>query len=144
MSKTIYDAIIGIIVIILLLSKFVLPLISKAIVSINEKAGIKCSNCKYKMQDIAKYLYLIPACLDEKHEESAEYYIKNAKPIQSTEQIPSADRACYMYIFQCPNCGSKKVSVVDFLKVRDVEILKGGDIYPYEKFQEFFYQNTLQ
>ncbi len=34
-------------------------------------------------------------------------------------------------------CGHKKVSVVDFLKVRENELVKEGDIYPYEKFREF-------
>lgn len=42
-----------------------------------------------------------------------------------------------MFVFQCQSCGHKKVSVVDFLKVRDNELVKGGDIYPYEKFREF-------
>ncbi len=138
MTETFIDILTWIILIIFILFRFVFPLIPKLIISINEKTGIKCDNCKSKMQDTAKYLFLIPACLDEKHEENAEYYIRNATPIQNTDQIPSGNRACYMYLFQCPNCGEKKVSVVDFLKVRDTEMLKGGNIYPYEKFQEFF------
>ena len=74
----------------------------------------------------------------QEHEESAEYYISNAKRIESEEQIPNGNRACRMYVFQCQDCGHKMVSVVDFLKVRENELIKGGDIYPYEKFQYFF------
>ena len=121
-------------------SKFLWPIIARVWINIEEKNGIKCEQCKTKMEDVSSYLYLIPVHIDDKHEESAEYYIKNAIPIQSKEQIPTGNRACYMYVFQCPQCGHRKVSIVDFLNVRGQELVKGGDIYPYEKFEQFFYR----
>lgn len=81
---------------------------------------------------------LLTKVLLKNAEKSAEYYLNNATSIENTEQIPSGNRACRMFIFQCQSCGFKKVSIVDFLKVRDYEIVKSGDIYPYEKFRNFF------
>lgn len=34
-------------------------------------------------------------------------------------------------------CGGRSVSVIDFLKVRDMEVTKGGGVYPYEEFALF-------
>ena len=97
----------------------------------------KCKKCKGEMVAIKSYEYLIPAHFDEEHEESADYYIQNAKPIKDSSEIPAGNRACYIHLFQCQSCGHKNVSVVDFLKVRDQEFLRGGDIYPYEEFKYF-------
>ena len=97
----------------------------------------KCKKCKGEMIAVKSYEYLIPARFDEEHEESVDYYIQNVKPIKDSSEIPAGNRACYIHLFQCQGCGHKNVSVVDFLKVRDQEILKGGDIYPYEDFKYF-------
>lgn len=121
-----------------LFNRFFSPLIKGALLSAAEKDAEKCKLCKGKMIDTVSYLYLIPVQFGNEHEESAEYYINNATRIESVDQIPNGNRACRMYVFQCQNCGHKKISVVDFLKVRDNEIVKGGDIYPYEKFSDFF------
>ena len=124
-----------------LYDRFIRPLLYRALLLFAEKKAETCELCKGKMIDTVCYLYLIPAKFGEEHEESAEYYIKNGVKIDSTEQIPNGNRACRMFIFQCQSCGHKKVSVVDFLKVRDNELVKGGDIYPYEKFREFFWNS---
>lgn len=96
--------------------------------------------CKGKMINVISYLYLIPVHFDEEHEESVAYYLNNAVSIESMEQIPNGNRACYMHVFQCQDCARRVVSVVDFLKVRDNVVIKGGDIYPYEEFQKLFLQ----
>lgn len=112
--------------------------ILRKIAEAEDKKGLSCDVCKQKMENTSSYLFLLPVHFDHKHEESAEYYVANAIAIADREQIPSGQRACYMHIFTCGQCGSKKVSVVDFLRVRDQELLKGGDVYPYDKFQFFF------
>lgn len=116
------------------------PLLYRALLKHSEKSIEKCSQCKGKMVDTTSYLYLLPVHFGDEHEESAEYYLNNARQIENTEQIPNGTRACRMFLFQCQSCGHKIVSVVDFLKVREDELVKGGDIYPYEKFQTFFMQ----
>ena len=118
--------------------RFLSPLISRLILKGSEKSTYRCKLCREKMAETHSFLYLIPAKIDDVHEESAQYYIKNATPIQSTEQIPTGNRACYISVLQCQTCGYREVSVVDFLKVRDKEIIKGGDIYSYEDFKDFF------
>lgn len=124
-----------------LFNRFFRPLIFNALLKSAEKNAEKCEVCKGKMIDTTSYLYLLPVQFSDEHEESAEYYINNATRIESTEQIPNGNRACYMYVFQCQDCGHKMVSVVDFLKVRENELMKGGDIYPYEKFRDFLNNN---
>ena len=121
-----------------LYNRFFRPLLSRILLKIGEEQAEKCEMCKGKMVDTHSYLYLIPVKFGDEHEESAEYYINNAVQIESVEQIPNGNRACRMYVFQCQVCGHKMVSVVDFLKVRENELIKGGDVYPYEKFQYFF------
>lgn len=118
--------------------RFFRPLVSNALLAMSGKSAEKCKKCKGKMVDTACFLYLIPVQFDQEHEESAEYYISNATRIDHEEQIPSGNRACRMYVFQCQECGHQMVSVVDFLKVRETELIKGGNMYPYEKFQHFF------
>ena len=121
-----------------LLERFIAPLLMRAGIHFGEKSLQKCKACKGKMAEAGEHLYLLPVKVDAKHEESAEYYIRNAKKIRSVDEIPAGTRACRMFIFECQNCGNKIVSVVDFLRVRDDEVLEGGDIYPYEKFKDFF------
>lgn len=121
-----------------LLERVIEPLLIRIGVHFGEKSLEKCKECKGKMVEAGEHLYLLPVKLSEKHEESAEYYIRNAKKIQSTDEIPSGTRACRMFIFECQNCGHKIVSVVDFLHVRGSEVLEGGDIYPFDKFKDFF------
>ena len=121
-----------------ILERFIEPLIIRIGIFFGGKSLEKCKECKGKMVEAGEHLYLLPVTLSQTHEESAEYYIRNARKIQSTDEIPSGVRACRMYIFECQKCGHKIVSVVDFLRVRENEVLEGGDIYPYEKFKDFF------
>ena len=124
-----------------LTNRFFFPLLKNLILKGSEKVGNKCKLCKNKMAETQSYLYLIPARIDEEHEESSAYYLKNATPIQSREQIPTGNRACVITVYQCQSCGYRDVAVVDFLRVRDKEIIKGGDVYPYEDFKEFLNGN---
>ena len=43
-----------------------------------------------------------------------------------------------IYLLQCQNCGIKEVAVIDILPVRGQEVLKNADVFPYEKFREFY------
>lgn len=116
------------------------PLIMKAAMKIGEKTTDRCKLCKGELVESTSYLCLLPVMFGDSHEESAEYYLENAKLIEDLSQIPNGKRACYMYVFQCQGCGYKEVSVVDFLQVRDNMVIKGGGTYPYEKFGEFLNQ----
>ncbi len=120
-------------------NRFILPLLQRAAEKRAEKSVYRCKQCNYQMADTASYLFLIPAHFDEDHEESIHYYIRNARPIENTNQIPTGNRACRMSISQCQSCGYREVAVLDFLKVRDMELPKSGDIYPYEQFGDFFH-----
>lgn len=102
-----------------------------------ESETMKCKQCKGIMTSNQQYLALLPIMFDETHEESAVYYQNNTVPIEDEEQIPTGRRACYMNIFQCGSCTNKMVSVIDFLKVRDQYLIKGGDTYPYEEFRTY-------
>lgn len=95
---------------------------------------IKCKKCKGTMTSSKSYLYLLPVYFDDLHAENAEYYLNNTIPIDNEEDIPIGRRACYFHLFQCDGCSNRSISVVDFLKVRDQKVIKGGDVYPYEKF----------
>lgn len=133
----IISKILGILAIVCLVLRLIIyPILCLIIRHANTETQ-KCKKCKGTMIDRASHLYLIPVMFDDKYEESAEYYINNFQRIEDISQIPNGRRACYLYLFQCQNCGHKNISIVDFLKVRDKEILKGGDIYEYEKFREF-------
>ena len=81
--------------------------------------------------------FFVWAGFDEGHEESAAYYLNHTVPIESEDDIPTGRRACYIYVFQCGNCTNRLISVVDFLKVRDQFVVKGGDTYPYEDFKSY-------
>lgn len=103
------------------------------------KKGGKCGHCKGERIVKGTFLYLIPATFEHEHDQSAEYYVKNASPIENEEQIPTGRRACRMYLLQCQDCGNREVRVVDFLRVRDEEVIQTRQIYPYEKLQKLFY-----
>lgn len=98
---------------------------------------IKCKQCKGVMTSRKQYLALLPVFFDEEHEESAAYYLNNMITIEDEEEIPTGRRACYIHVFQCGSCANKLISVVDFLKVREQFLIKGGDTYPYEEFRTY-------
>ncbi|MBO5246093.1 MAG: hypothetical protein J6B28_02400 [Eubacterium sp.] len=122
-----------------LYGRFFRPLLYRTILKVSEKSCEKCKQCKGKLVDTASYLYLIPVMFDQEHEESAAYYINHAVRIENEEQIPNGNRACRIDVLQCQDCGHRVVSVVDFLKVREDALIKGGDIYPYEEFKDFLF-----
>lgn len=97
----------------------------------------KCKKCRQKMIDSGHFLFLIPVRFDQKYKASPEYYKKNFVQIKTVGEIPEGQRACHMYLFTCTNCGYKNISIVDFLKVRDAEVIKGGEIYEYADFSEY-------
>lgn len=128
------------IVIVAIFWRFLLPPLLRRYIKNAEKKGDKCDCCKGKMLVTRTFLYLIPSSFDHEHEWSAEYYIKYATPIENETQIPTGNKACRMHVLQCQGCSHREVRVVDFLKVREEEIMKGSAVFPYEKFEAFLYQ----
>lgn len=122
----------------LLTFRFWWPLLARFIIKKASEKDSLCDLCKGVQDELDTTLYLIPVQFDHTYTKSAEYYINNTTPIASEEEIPSGNRAVRMTILMCRNCGAKEVVVVDFLKVRDSEVFKGCEVYPYEKFKEFF------
>jgi hypothetical protein len=102
-----------------------------------DKETIKCKQCKGVMTSNEQYLALLPLRFDESHDESAAYYLNHTTPIESEDEIPTGCRACYINVFRCGSCSNKVISVIDFLKVRDEYLIKGGDTYPYEDFRAY-------
>lgn len=133
----IFAAIIILCLIVIIGGRIVLLVFAKYYENNPEAGAPKCKKCKTKMVAGERVLYLIPVMFDKEHEESAEYYLKNARKIEDESQIPTGQRACRICLFRCPQCSKRVVSVVDFLKNRDNEVIFGGDIYPYEKFRDF-------
>lgn len=97
----------------------------------------KCPKCKGTMIIAKSRLYVLPTCFNETHKQCADYYFENAVPISDESQIPKGNQSCYIHTLQCQSCGFRNVSVVDFLKVRDKEVLKDAEEYPFELFQNF-------
>lgn len=122
----------------LLTFRFWWPLLTRFIIKKASGKDSLCDLCKGVQDELDTTLYLIPVQFDHTYTKSAEYYINNTTPIASEEEIPSGNRAVRMTILMCRNCGAKEVVVVDFLKVRDSEVFKGCEVYPYKKFKEFF------
>lgn len=98
-----------------------------------DEDNIKCKKCKGKMILQQKRLYLLPCYFGDTHEESAAYYINNLALIDNLEQIPTGRRAAYVSLFSCGSCTNKTVSVVDFLKVREKTVAKGGSMFSYDE-----------
>lgn len=97
----------------------------------------QCGKCKGLMQTENTYFYLLPISFGAEHEESAEYYLNNAVPINDIEDIPTGRRACCIKVLRCCDCSQREVSVIDFLKVREDEVPKSAGRYSYEQFREF-------
>lgn len=135
--EIIFSVVIGACLVIIIGGRIALQLVVKYYEKNPDAASPKCKQCKIRMTAGEGTLYLIPAMFDMQHEESAEYYLKNAKKIRDESQIPKGQRACRIFLFCCSQCGEKKVSVVDFLRNNEYESIHGGDIYPYEKFRDF-------
>lgn len=119
----------------------IFQLIKYAIMKILMRTEEKCSKCKGPIEQVGEIkLYLIDAYIDQEHPETIAFYQKSQR-IMDDNSIPSGRRACYMQAFKCNNCGRHFINVVDFLKVRDSEIIKGGTEFTYSEMGEF-YENT--
>lgn len=125
---------------------FAAPLVLRLILWLYTKYGntdtIKCKQCKGTMFSNEHFLYLLPLHFDDKYKPSPDYYKENFVQIHSENEIPEYRRACHLYVFQCSECGNKNVSLIDFLRVRDTEVLKEGQVYPYEDFREYLENQT--
>ncbi|MBD5089329.1 MAG: hypothetical protein HDT30_11070 [Clostridiales bacterium] len=135
--EIIFSVVIGACLVIIIGGRIVLQIVTKYYEKNPDAASPKCKKCKIRMTAGEGTLYLIPAMFDMQHEESAEYYLNNTKRIYDESQIPKGQRACRMFVFRCPQCDEKVVSVVDFLQNSENGMICGGDIYPYEKFRDF-------
>ena len=93
--------------------------------------------CKGEMHIEREYLFLLPLRFGEMHEENAEYYMNHGKQIQSLSDITTGQRAFYLRVLRCGDCGDRRVSITDFLKVRDESTVKSVGNYPYDEFAEF-------
>lgn len=102
-----------------------------------DEDSLKCEHCKGALQLKMKNLYLLPCRFDASHEETVAYYKNHAALIVSANQIPTGQRSAFMSLFQCSVCGNKRVSVIDFLKVRNNTVVKGGNSFSYEEMGEF-------
>lgn len=112
-----------------------------AVMKLAMNAEDKCSKCKGSLQQEGESkLYLIDAYIDDTHPETVAFYQKSQRLLDENA-IPSGRRTCYMKVFRCKECGSRFVEVIDFLRVRDNEILKGGNEFTYEEMGEF-YENS--
>lgn len=101
---------------------------------------VKCKKCKEKMMVELEKLYLLPIRFGDVHEEEASYYIRNGQLIHSLDEIPTGRRAFYLRVVRCPVCGERKVSITDFLQVRDTSTVKAGALYDYIEFEGFINQ----
>ena len=109
------------------------------LIRISQSDTMKCSVCKAKMTSNVSRLFLTTARLDDTHPDTVEYYRNNCRPIKDISEVPSGYRACYFHLFQCPECGNKRISVVDILPVRGVENVMGGNVFDYADLQSLMY-----
>lgn len=128
----------GILLILVIFGRYVWPYIVRGIFKAAEKKGNICDACKGSMIEVSEHLRMLPVRFDESHDRSSEYYIHSTMAIDDISQVPAGSRACKIFLLQCQNCGCKEVAVMDFLPVRGQEILKNADVFPYEKFREFY------
>lgn len=96
-----------------------------------------CIYCKTAAPRISQntYLFLIPVFFGDVYQDAEKYLLSHMKPIGSTEQIPTGMRACYVEVYQCPQCGRRHVVVKDFLRVRSEDSIKQIYQFSYESFR---------
>ncbi len=106
-----------------------------------EKKIPKCKTCKKRMEAQGRpWLFLLPVYSDERYHASADYFKKNCIPIRREEEIPTARRACRIWRVRCPLCGSQKMLVHDFLRVRKEENLENTYLYEYQEMVDLLYR----
>lgn len=97
----------------------------------------RCEQCKRRMERGRNpRLFLIPVYSDHDYQESMDYYSKNCVPIGSEAEIPTSRRACRFWELSCPECGARRIMVDDFLRVRDVEVIKKRSFYASDDYDE--------
>lgn len=105
------------------------------------KKAPKCKTCKKRMEKQgAPRLFLLPVYNDESYSASSSYFIQNCVPIQTEAGIPTARRACRVWLLRCPVCGEGKLLVHDFLRVRTEEVLEGAYLYDKQELWELLYR----
>lgn len=92
---------------------------------VRKKPRFKCDLCKEAMAEVKKELYLIPVQTDHTYEASADYFHKYAVRIDSLEEIPKGQRACWFTTYQCQVCGKRQIYIRDFLYTRETEVFCG-------------------
>lgn len=130
----------GIVLFLCIFARYIWPNIMRVWIKNAEEKGVKCDVCKGQVMDREEYLFLIPSSFDAPHVKDLQYYINNGRFISDVSQIPTGNRACRMAVTQCQNCGRREVVVIDFLRVRDSEVFKGAEAYPYEQLRGFLEQ----
>ena len=97
------------------------PLLTK-----QEQKMPKCRTCKKRMEQMGPpQLFLLPV-----------YSV----PIQREEEIPTARRACRIRRLRCPVCGTQRLFLQDFLRVRQDETLEGTYLYEYQELAGLLFQ----
>lgn len=71
---------------------------------------------------------------------SADYFKEHCVSIQRVEEIPTARRACRIWRLRCPVCGTQRLFVQDFLRVRQDETLEGTYLYEYQELAGLLFQ----
>lgn len=104
----------------------------------------RCKICKTRMtKSNTAYLFLLPLFHDQEYKPSPEYYIKNCIPINRPEEIPTGQRACRLWIVDCPKCSNRRVFVQDFLRVRDQEVIEHKRDYSYQELSSLLSKNEF-
>lgn len=107
------------------------------------KKAPKCKTCKKRVEKQgAPRLFLLPVHNDEAYFASASYFKQNCVPIQTEADIPTARRACRVWLLRCPVCGEGKLLVQDFLRVRTEEVLENSYLYDKQELWELFHRQT--
>ena len=112
------------------------PLLTK-----QEQKMPKCRTCKKRMEQMGPpQLFLLPVYSDGRYSASADYFKENCVPIQREEEIPTARRACRIRRLRCPVCGTQRLFLQDFLRVRQDETLEGTYLYEYQELAGLLFQ----
>lgn len=112
------------------------PLLTK-----QEQKTPKCRTCKKRMEQMGPpRLFLLPVYSDGRYSASADYFKEHCVSIQRVEEIPTARRACRIWRLRCPVCGTQRLFVQDFLRVRQDETLEGTYLYEYQELAGLLFQ----
>ena len=113
------------------------PLLTK-----QEQKMPKCRTCKKRMEQMGPpRLFLLPVYSDERYSASADYLWKKLRPYPAGGgDAPTAREACRVWRLRCPVCGTQRLFVQDFLRVRQDETLEGTYLYEYQELAGLLFQ----